>query len=79
VDELSTFEDKSGWILNRRTLQSNVQQPLINVTAEYAPNTERTLRGLMLALGVSKEQIEETLNQYRERPQTSDTTEGIAH
>lgn len=47
--------------------QTKVQPPPIQLVAEYKPDTERCLRGLMLVLGVDREEIERSLAERRGR------------
>jgi hypothetical protein len=62
-------------LLRQSARQSKVQTPPIQVTAEYVPDTERMLRGLMLVLEVDRTEIERLLKERRER---IDHTEGMA-
>lgn len=66
-------------ILRSQTSHIKVSQPRgplgerveLDLRAEHVPNVERMMRGVMIACGISKEEIERLLRDRRERESSS--------
>ena len=63
-------KDKTGEALRTEALRIKLAQPPpapeFVLVAEHAPNIERMMRGVMIACGVTSDQIERLLRERRE-------------
>jgi hypothetical protein len=63
-------KDKAGRTLRTEGLRIKVAEPpapMFFLAAKYAPNTERMMRGVMIACGLTREDIERLLKERRKR------------
>jgi hypothetical protein len=53
--------------------------PAFDVVAEHTPNVERMMRGVMLACGINREDIERLLRERREEMERPQRTGKLAN
>lgn len=67
-------KDKTGRALRTEALHTKVAEPIappFYLAAQYAANTERMMRGVMIACGLTREDIERLLKERRKRVEYS--------
>ncbi len=61
--ETNSWADKTGEVLRGTGKETKVTPPRIEMVAEYAFDSDRTLRGLMALCDLPKEEIEAKIQQ----------------